>query len=209
MVRPLSELTASRIAPNHYTEAMFFTPSSTTQVRLRSCLAPCALTWAVALGAAACGDDGADSPETESPTDGPSTSALEEKLSQCPTAQNTSDPTASACLEGTYEGTTFAGDACSLTIGDVGAFTFTSATLTVTSTPKEDSIFVFAHSAVGEFGQVGWVVSDPLSTEEWYELNFMGRYGETVPVADRKIEISVTRNSADARTSVTCTIQLE
>lgn len=188
---------------------MFFTPSSIIQVRLRSCLGTSALSWAVAFGAAACGDDGAESPETESTTEEPSASALEEKLSQCPTAQNTSDPTASACLEGTYEGTTFAGDACSLAIGDVGAFTFTSATLTVTSTPKDDSIFVFAHSAVGQFGQVGWVVSDPLSTDEWYELNFTGRYGETVPAADRKIEISVTRNSADARTSVTCTVPYE
>jgi hypothetical protein len=91
----------------------------------------------------------------------------------------------------------------------VGAFTFTSATLTVTSTPKDDSIFVFAHSAVGTFGQVGWIVSDPLSTEDWYELDFMGRYGEMVPAGDRKIEISVTRNGSDAMTSVTCTVQFD
>lgn len=188
---------------------MFFNTSSTTRIPVLSRLGTCALTLVVAVGAVGCGDDGGDAPETEGPSDGPSISALEEKLSKCPTAQNTSDPTASACLEGTYEGTTFAGDPCSLTIGDVGAFTFTSATLTVTSTPKDDSIFVFAHSAVGTFGQVGWIVSDPLSTEDWYELDFMGRYGEMVPAGDRKIEISVTRNGSDAMTSVTCTVQFD
>jgi hypothetical protein len=158
-----------------------------------------------------CGDDDASAEEAEEEPNGATEpgdglSATESKLASCPTVQTTSDPTASACIEGTYTGKTFSDETCSLTIGEEGAYTFTSPTLSVTSTPQADSIFVFGHSLVGDFGQLTWMVSDPLSTEAFYDMEFSARYGEQVPDNDRKIEIEVQRTDADSMTSVTCTV---
>ena len=155
-----------------------------------------------------CGDDGGGTATNEpNETNEPGgLSAIESQLSKCPTVQMTSDPTASACIEGTYTGKTFSGEACSLTIGEVGAYTFTSPTLSVTSTPKDDTIFVFGHNLVSSFGQLTWMVSDPIATEAFYDLEFTARYGEMVPANDRKIEIEVQRNDADSMASVTCTV---
>lgn len=216
---PRNELTQGLRGPNRQTRYMTFSDFTagllktsepmlpndvgaprTTALRVRMLGALAA--WC-ALGVVACGDDGGGS-ETQDETG--SLSALEEKLAKCPTVQTTSDPTASACLEGTYTGKTFSGETCSLTIGDVGAYTFTSPTVTVGSTPLDDSIFVFGHTLVGDFGQLTWMVSDPLSTETWYDFEFSARYGEMVPANDRKIEIEVQRHDADSMTAVTCTV---
>lgn len=167
---------------------------------------------AIALGAilalVGCGDDGeasaTDEPNGANEPSG--LSAIESKLAKCPAVQTTSDPTASACIEGTYTGKTFSGETCSLTIGEVGAYTFTSPTLSVTSTPQPDTIFVFGHTLISTFGQLTWMVSDPIASDEFYDLEFTARYGDMVPANDRKIEIEVQRNDADSMTAVTCTV---
>lgn len=170
-----------------------------------------AIAIACLVGMAGCGDgDSSEEEESNGPDESnePSgLSAIEAKLASCPTVQTTSDPTASACIEGTYTGETFSGDECSLTIGEVGAYTFTSPTLSVTSAPQADSIFVFGHNLVSEFGQLTWMVSDPISTEAFYDLEFTALYGETVPETDRKIDIELQRRDADSTTSVTCTVE--
>ncbi len=153
----------------------------------------------------ACGGDDDPAPnDSPSPSEEPSLGTLEQKFATCAIVATTSDPTASACLSGTYSGKTLSGDDCSLTIGDVGAYTFTSPTLSVTSAPQGESLFLFDHTSIGGFGLLTWKVSDPLSPDTWDELDFTAQYGEATPAANRKLEIEVTRHTADATTAVQC-----
>lgn len=155
-----------------------------------------------------CGDDGGSSPnDSQNTGEEPTLSATEEKLSKCPSVDTTSDPTASACIEGTYEGKTLAGDDCRLTIGKIGAYTFSSPGLDVTSAPKGNSIFVFGHTTIGGMGLLTWKVSDPLSNESWDELDFSAQYGEATPAANRKLEIEVANHTGDTTTTVQCTLE--
>lgn len=161
----------------------------------------------VSACASACG--GSDDPapdDSPGPNEEPSLGAVEQKLAACALVATTSDPTASACIEGTYTGKTLSDGDCSLTIGNVGAYTFTSPTLSVTSTPQGNSIFVFDHTSFGGFGMVTWKVSDPLSSDTWDELDFTAQYGEAAPAANRKLDIEVTRHTADATTAVKCVV---
>jgi hypothetical protein len=186
----------------------FETASERRAARGNGRMTAMAIAAACLVGLAGCGDDGGSSETTEpGGSNAPSgLSDIEAKLAECPTVQTTSDATASACIEGTYTGKTLSGETCTLTIGDVGAYTFTSPTLSVTSTPQPDSIFVFGHNLVSSFGQLKWMVSDPIATEAFYDLDFSALYGEMVPANDRKIEIEVQRNDAESMTSVACIV---
>jgi hypothetical protein len=158
----------------------------------------------------ACGgdDDGSGDSGSGSGGSGPSPSALEERLAACPDLSLTSDPSASACLVGTYEGTTPSGEACSLELGEAGAYEFTSPSLSVSHTAPADTIFVFDHTSFGSFEQLAWKVGDPISTETWYELDFEARFGAGADEASSKIQIEVTEHGADTTTSVACVVDL-
>ncbi|WP_437743068.1 hypothetical protein WME73_48305 [Sorangium sp. So ce302] len=158
----------------------------------------------------ACGgdDDGSGDSSSGSGGSSPSLSALEERLAACPDLSLTSDPSASACLVGTYEGTTPSGEACSLELGEAGAYEFTSPSLSVSHTAPDDTIFVFDHTSIGGFEQLAWKVSDPISIETWYELDFTARFGTGADEATSKIQIEVTEYGEDTTTSVVCVVDL-
>jgi hypothetical protein len=139
---------------------------------------------------------------------GASSNEVTDKLKDCPVLSLSSDPTASACLEGTYQGTTVSGDVCTLEIGQAGEYTFSSPVLNVSHTPPGETIFIYDHSQISGFEQITWKVSDPISTETWYELDFEARYGTDVPQADRKIQIDVTEYAEGATQSTSCTVEL-
>lgn len=162
------------------------------------------------IALAACGgdDDDAGGGSGGSGGGGATPSALEAKLSKCPVISATSDPAASSCLVGTYEGKTLAGEACTLELGEDGAFDLSSPKLSATHTSPENTIFVFGHSAVSDFHQIAWKVSDPLTLDIWYELDFEARFGAQVPAADRKIQFEVTKHSDGAMQSVVCLLPL-
>lgn len=158
----------------------------------------------------ACGgdDDGSGDSSSGPGGSGPSPSALEERLAACPDISLTSDPSASACLVGTYEGTTPSGEACSLELGEVGAYEFTSPSLTVSHTAPDKTIFVFDHTSISGFEQLAWKVSDPITLETWYELDFTARFGAGADEATSKIQIEVTEYGEDTTTSVVCVVDL-
>lgn len=170
-----------------------------TYARLGWCFGLCCL-----LSLSACGGD--DSDEGEEGTASPS--ALAAKLGACPVVSTTSDAAASSCLLGTYEGKTLAGETCTLELGADGAFELSSPKLTVSHTSPDNTIFVFGHSAVSDFHQIAWKVSDPLTTETWYELDFEARFGAQVPAADRKVQFEVTEHGPDSMQSVACLLPL-
>jgi hypothetical protein len=154
------------------------------------------------------GDDDDDTGGGGGGSPGTTPSALEAKLAKCPVVSATSDPAASSCLVGTYEGKTLAGDDCSLQLGEDGAFELSSPKLSVEHTSPENTIFVFGHSAVSDFHQITWKVSDPLTLDTWYELDFEARFGALVPAADRKIQFEVTEHGNDSMQSVVCLLPL-
>jgi hypothetical protein len=160
--------------------------------------------------AVACGgdDDGSGDPSSGPGGSGSTPSALEERLAACPDISRTSDPSASACLVGTYDGTTPSGDACSLELGEAGAYEFVSPTLTVSHTAPPDTIFVFDHTSIGGQELIAWKVSDPISTETWYELDFAARFGAGTDEASSKIQIEVKEYGEDTTTSVVCVVDL-
>lgn len=140
---------------------------------------------------------------------GPSGSALTDKLAACPEISTTSDKTASECLEGTYEGKDLAGNLCTLTIGEAGVFDFNSDTLEVPLSPKPDAIYVYGHTVARGFHQIHWSVSDPLSIETHYEMDFSAIFDDTdVAGIDEEIEFEVTEYAEDSTTSVVCTLPL-
>lgn len=134
--------------------------------------------------------------------------ALIERLSACPVVSLTSDPSASECLVGSYTGETLGGDACTLTLGENGAYEFTSPALSHDRTPLDDTIFVYDYTRVQETNLIGWSVDDPLSADTFYELDFRARFGSQVPASDRKIEIQLKQTTADTMSSVACIIEL-
>jgi hypothetical protein len=162
----------------------------------------------------ACGDDDGDSAESGAggtAGSGGTTgvgSPLLERLGDCPLISQTSDPTAASCLVGRYEGTTPSGAACSLELGEEGAYEFESPTLNVSHTSPDETIFVYGRSSLSGYEQVVWKVSDPLSLETWYELSFEARYGTGVAEADSKIEIEVTEHAEDSLDSAVCVVNL-
>ncbi|KYF80589.1 hypothetical protein BE11_19850 [Sorangium cellulosum] len=158
----------------------------------------------------ACGgdDDGAGDSSSGSGGSGSIPSALEERLAACPDISQTSDPSVSACLVGTYDGTTPSGEACSLELGEAGAYEFVSPSLTVSHTAPPDTIFVFGHMSFGGYEQVEWKVSDPISVETWYELDFSARFGTGADEASSKIEMEVTEYGEGTTTSAVCVVDL-
>jgi hypothetical protein len=118
------------------------------------------------------------------------------------------DPAASSCLVGTYAGQTLAGDDCTLELGEDGAYELSSPKLNVSHTSPDRTIFVFGHSAVSNYHQIAWKVSDPLTTETFYELDFQALFGAGVPAADRKIQFEVSEYTEDATQSVVCVLPL-
>jgi hypothetical protein len=173
-------------------------------------LASAILTSTLLLG---CGDEDT---ETESSATGTSTSttdtgatnALEAKLSACPVINMTTDKLAAACLKGTYEGKDLAGNACTLTLGDGGAFDLASATITRSFTPQPDAIFVFGHSVIGGYEQVVLKVSDPLTQDPNVEIDFTAKFGTGVPDVDAKIDYEVAETSMGVKKSILCTVKL-
>ena len=150
------------------------------------------------------GDD--DAAEGGAPA--PAESALVTKLAACPVVQTSEDPAASACLEGTYEGKTLAGEACTLTIRGGGAYDFASPALTYTYAPSERTIRVFSHGSTSNTHQVGWRISDPVQTGTSYELKFDAAFGEYTPAGGKKIDFEATRSVDGARSSSSCTLAL-
>lgn len=163
----------------------------------------------VSVGAlGACGDDGDDKDPAGKPDGGgTSPSALIEKLSACPVINNTSDPSASLCLLGKYDGKTLSGESCSLTLSADGGYSFDSPKLNVVHTSPDKTIFIFGHQSYSGFHQLSWKVADPIDTDTFYDLDFTARFGTGVPAADTKIEIEVIEH-ADTNTTVSCIVTL-
>lgn len=135
-------------------------------------------------------------------------SALVTRLSACPVVGTSSDPTASVCLVGSYEGKTLGGEDCTLTLGEDGAYEFTSPTLSHDRLPIDDTLFVYDYTKVQETNLLTWFVNDPLSADVYYELDFEARFGAQIPESDRKIEIEVSRTTTDTMDSVVCIVEL-
>lgn len=153
--------------------------------------------------AGACGDDGGDGDG-----DGPSGSALEKRLAACPLVNTSSDPSASACLTGTYGGETLSGDRCTLTVTAGNSFAFDSPALKVSYTPPSDVDLLFSHTSISDSHQVIWMVSDPISNETWYELDLKARFGAYVQESDAKVEIEVVQHLETGNNAVTCIVPL-
>lgn len=164
----------------------------------------------LALSAVACSDDddSSDGSGGGSSTGGSAAtgSELEAKLSACPVVSTSSDPAASTCLVGTYSGKTLAGEDCSLEVKADNAYEYTSPTLTVSYSAPADATLLFDHANVQGYEGLKWIVSDPIASEAFYDLDFTARFGTGVPDTDRKIEIEVTENGADAKTSSSCIV---
>ena len=129
--------------------------------RLASLRAPAFLLVVTALGVG-CGDDdpAAAGGAAAEPTPA---SPLAAKLAACPVVQTSEDPAASACLEGTYEGETLAGEACTLVVRAGGAYDFASPALVVSSAPQDRTIRVFSH-AERSARTVAWRLAEALQT---------------------------------------------
>jgi hypothetical protein len=150
-------------------------------------------------GDASEGNGGDNNDDTGKPSN-----SLREKLESCPLVMTSSDPTASACLVGTYQGQTLTGEACSLTVGQANTYTFAGPGLAVSYTPPEDVLLLFSHTSVGDNSQVIWKVGDPVDTETWYELDFTARFGGQH--ATNGIEIEVRQRPEN--NAVTCIVPL-
>lgn len=143
------------------------------------------------------GDNGGE--DTGKPSDSP-----RDKLKDCPLVKTSSDPSASACLVGTYKGQTLMGDACTLTVGKGNTYTFAAPGLSVSYSPPEDALLLFSHTSAGDNRQVIWKVGDPVDTETWYELDFTARFGGQDAINEIEIEV---RERPEIK-SVTCIVPL-
>ncbi|WP_135228202.1 hypothetical protein [Deinococcus fonticola] len=140
---------------------------------------------------------------------GTGNTALQTKLAACPVLSQSSDPSASACLTGTYTGTNPAGAACSFTIRADGSYDFTSPTLTYSYTPTAKSFRLFDHSSLQGAHQVLWSMNDPIQTVTSYEVDFIARFGTGFTGALSKIEIKAEKINPDSsRVNATCVVPL-
>lgn len=146
----------------------------------------------------ACGGGGTSTPN---PNPG---NAVRDRLVACPAVTQSSDPTASACLAGTYSGKTPAGADCTLVIETSGNYQYTSPALTYSYAATAKTIRIFDHQVVSGLHQVIWLVSDPIQLADSYELNF--HYADGL---GKKLEIKATkRPAAGGSLSSTCTTTL-
>lgn len=171
-------------------------------------LLPFSILIACSDGGSDAGDSGTGGSSSGSGGSGANASELEERLAECPLLSASSDPTASACLLGTYDGKTLSGQDCSLVLGESGNYDFSSPALDVSHTAPDDTLFVYGHSKFSDTAMLTWKVSDPITLDTWYELSFEARFGAGVPEADSKIQIEVTEHQEDSTTSVVCVVEL-
>jgi hypothetical protein len=153
------------------------------------------------------GGAGGSSPSSGG-SSGTAPSELVTRLLACPELSVSSDPAASECLIGTYEGKTVGGDDCTLVLGSNGAYEFTSPLLSHDRAPLDDTTFVYDYTKVLDTHLLAWAVNDPLSSGTFYELGFQAKFGSQIPEGDRKIQFDLTRYTEGTTTSVTCTLDL-
>ncbi|WP_027482340.1 hypothetical protein [Deinococcus pimensis] len=151
---------------------------------------------------------GAPSAPTGPTTGGGTDQALRAKLVACPTVSNSSDPTASTCLAGTYTGRTPAGAACTLSVRTDGSYDYVSPTLTSTYTPTPATIRLFSHQASGGDNVVLWNLSDPASADPASSLDLSVAFGPNYDTLARKLELKAERVQGGGRTSSTCIVDI-
>ncbi|WP_295817306.1 hypothetical protein [uncultured Deinococcus sp.] len=151
---------------------------------------------------AACGGGAAPNPN---PNPNPTpVNQIRARIVACPLVNQSSDPTASACLAGTYTGKTLSGADCSLVVQANGNYTFTSPALSTTYVTSDRTIRVFGHQNVGGMHQVIWLIGDPIQSGDSYDLDF--KYADGL---GRTLEIEATKRPAAGGTlSSTCTAVL-
>ncbi|MFC3859883.1 hypothetical protein ACFOPQ_03775 [Deinococcus antarcticus] len=132
------------------------------------------------------------------------------KLAACPVVSNSSDPTDSACLAGTYTGKKSDNSACSLTLRADGSYDFVSSNLNYTYTPTAASFRLMIHSATQGNHTLVWGISDTYSIPNAKELNFQAAFGPYVDSGLTRIEIKATHHIdlTPATNSATCVVAL-
>jgi hypothetical protein len=126
------------------------------------------------------------------------------RLVACPVISQSADPTASACLAGTYTGKTLANADCKLVIEAGGNYRFTSPALTYSYTATPESIRVFDHQNAGGQHQLMWLLSDPVKRGDTFDLKFS--YAD---VLGKQLVMEGTRRTeAGGQTSANCTATL-
>ena len=94
------------------------------------------------------------------------------RLVACSVISQSSDPTASACLAGTYTGKTPANADCKLVIEASGNYQFTSPALSYSYVATANSIRVFEHQNAGGQHQLIWLINDPVQRGDAFNLMF-------------------------------------
>jgi hypothetical protein len=133
-------------------------------------------------------------------------SAIERKLAACPEAMS-SDPVASSCLVGTYNGTTLANEACTLTLGQNASYQYSSPAIEI-SRAMPTATFSFSHVDLDGFNLLNWRVREPASINATtYDLAFEASFGAMMSDDEAKIEIDLTERGGMSRSS-TCIVRL-
>jgi hypothetical protein len=129
-------------------------------------------------------------------------SAIEQRLAKCP-AIRTSDPSASACLAATYEGKTPGGEACTVIVGQNGAYQFSSPALQVSRSAPAGTTFSFNHTALDGFNLLSFSVSEPfMLNAASYRFSFEADFGTRVEDSESTLQIELDESGPTSRTAM-------
>lgn len=117
------------------------------------------------------------------------------RIVACPVVNQSSDPTVSACLAGSYPGKTPTGAECRLVIEASGNYQYSSPTLNYAYTATDRSIRVFGHQNPGGLHLVIWLIGDPIQSQDSFDLRFT--YGDGL---GKKLEMEATKRPASGGT---------
>lgn len=126
------------------------------------------------------------------------------RLVACPIINQSSDPTASACLAGTYTGKTPANADCKLVIQANGNYQFTSPALSYSYVATPESIRAFDHRNVGGQHQLIWLINDPAKPGDTFNLKFS--YADAL--GKQLVMEGTRRTEAGGQTSANCSATL-
>jgi hypothetical protein len=167
--------------------------SQQTAVRLFS--TPLLFALLVGVLAACGGGSGAPDPKPDP------VNQVRTRLVACPVVDQSSDPTASTCLAGTYLGKTLANADCKLVIEASGNYQFTSPALSYNYVATLNTIRVFSHQNAAGQHQILWLMNDPVQRGDAFDLKFSYADG-----LGKKLEMEGTKRlEAGGRVSATCT----
>lgn len=134
-------------------------------------------------------------------------SAIEQRLAKCP-AITTNDPSVTACFAGTYEGKTPGGEACTVTVGQNGAYQFSSPALQVSRSAVDTTTFSFHHTVIDGFNFLSFSASERVSLDApYYRFSFDADFGTLVADSESTLEIELSESGPTRRTSM-CVVAL-